>query len=261
MSYFLFFLVTLFIIAAYLRVEFFFTLLYLFLIVYLLARVWARRSLVRLRTHRQYTDHAFFGDQVLVDAVVQNASWLPVPWLELHESLPVQLTTPPFHRAVVSLGSREKTRFQYTLHCRQRGYYAIGPLTLQTGDLLGMIGRSQVQLPPQTIIVYPQILPLHQLGLPTHSPMVALPATSHLFEDPTRVMGVRDYQQGDSPRRIHWTATASADRLLVKQYQPSIARETLICLDLNEDDYGARQRLTATELSIASRPPSPITSS
>ncbi|NIU61293.1 MAG: DUF58 domain-containing protein [Pseudomonas stutzeri] len=88
------------------------------------------------------------------------------------------------------------------------------------------------------------------MGLPTRSPLVALPARSPLFEDPSRVRGVRDYQRGDSPRRIHWTATASAGRLLVKQYQPAIARETLICLDLDQEDYGQRQRYTATELAI-----------
>jgi uncharacterized protein (DUF58 family) len=37
---------------------------------------------------------------------------------------------------------------------------------------------------------------------------------------------------------------------LVKQYQPGIARETLICLDLDEEDYERRQRFTATELAI-----------
>jgi hypothetical protein len=84
---------------------------------------------------------------------------------------------------------------------------------------------------------------------------VALPARSPLFEDPARVMGVRDYQRGDSPRRIHWTATAKFSgqgraRLMVKQYQPAIARETMICLSLAQADYGHRQRYTATELAI-----------
>ncbi|MCJ7736717.1 MAG: DUF58 domain-containing protein, partial [Anaerolineae bacterium] len=52
------------------------------------------------------------------------------------------------------------------------------------------------------------------------------------------------------PRRIHWTATAKAGRLLVKQFEPSVARETLVCLDLDVDNYGRRQRYTATELAI-----------
>jgi hypothetical protein len=39
-------------------------------------------------------------------------------------------------------------------------------------------------------------------------------------------------------------------RLMVKRYQPAIARDTLICLDLHQEGYGRRQRHTATELAI-----------
>jgi uncharacterized protein (DUF58 family) len=38
--------------------------------------------------------------------------------------------------------------------------------------------------------------------------------------------------------------------LMVKRYQPAIARDALICLDLYQDDYGRRERYTATELAI-----------
>ena len=55
---------------------------------------------------------------------------------------------------------------------------------------------------------------------------------------------------GDSPRRMHWTATASAGRLLVKQYQHTVARETLVCLDLDRSGYGQRQQYDASELAI-----------
>jgi len=244
------FLLILFAIAALLRVDFFFTIVYLFFAVYLLSRLWTPRTVKHLRVQRRFTDRAFLGDRVTVDLTVHNAGWLPIPWLEVHESLPVQLIAPPFHRQVVSLSPRERRHFHYTLHCRRRGYYPIGPLTMQTGDLLGIVRQRQAQAAPDHVIVYPRVVPLQQLGLPTRSPQVALPARSPLFEDPARVMGVRDYQRGDSPRRIHWTATASAGRLLVKQYQPAIARETLICLDLNQEDYERRQRYTATELAI-----------
>jgi len=244
------FLLILFIIAAFLRVDFFFTIVYLFFAVYLLSRVWTRRSVERLRVRRRFVNRAFFGDRVTVDVTLRNTGWLPIPWLEVSETLPVQLITPPLQRQVVSLGPHEQQQFSYTLSCRRRGYYPLGPMTLHTGDLLGVQSRRELRMAPEYLIVYPRVVPLQQLGLPTHSPQVVLPAQSPLFEDPARIMGVRDYQWGDSLRRIHWTATASAGRLLVKQYQPAIARETLICLDLNRDDYDPRRRYTATELAI-----------
>jgi uncharacterized protein (DUF58 family) len=250
MRNFVLFLLLLFVIAAFLRVDFFFTIVYLFFAVYLFSRLWTQRTVDRLRVQRRFTDRAFPGERVTVDLTVQNTGWLPVPWLEVHESLRVELTVPPFYREVVSLGPREGRHFHYTLHCRRRGYYPVGPLMMRTGDLMGIVRPSQAQAAPEYIAVYPRVVSLQQLGLPTRSPLVALPARSPLFEDPARVMGVRDYQRGDSPRRIHWTATASAGRLLVKQYQPSIARETLICLDLDKEDYERRQQYTATELAI-----------
>ncbi len=252
------FLLLLFAIAVILRIDFFFTIVYLLFAVYFLSRLWMRHATSRLDVQRRFADHAFCGDLVKVDVRVRNTSLLPIPWLEIHESLPIDLTAPPFYREVASLGPREHQSFQYLLNCRKRGYYLIGPLTMQSGDLLGITPRSTSETAPAHIVVYPRILPLQKLGLPTHSPLVALPARTPLFEDPARIMGVRDYQRGDSPRRIHWTATArlsspksaSTGRLLVKRYQPAIARETLICLDLNRDAYGQRQRYMATELAI-----------
>jgi uncharacterized protein (DUF58 family) len=244
------FLLILFIIAAFLRIDFFFTVVYLLFAVYLFSRLWMQRATHRLETERRFTNRAFCGEQVAVDLAIHNAGWLPIPWLEVHESLPVALAAPPFHREVVSLGIHERQRLQYTLNCHQRGYYPVGPLVMQAGDLLGAAPVKELTVASQHIIVYPRVVSLQRLGLPTHSPLAVLPDRTPLFEDPARIMGVRDYQRGDSLRRIHWTATASTGRLLVKRYQPAIARETLICLNLNQDDYSQRRRYTTTELAI-----------
>jgi len=253
------FLLVLFAIAALLRVHFFFTILYFLVAVYLLSRLWSDRMMAPLRVQRRFTERplehggverTFFGDDVSVELTVHNTGWLPLPWLEIHESLPVQLIAPPFHRQVVSLGPREKRHFHYALTGRRRGYYVIGPLRMRGGGMLGIHPPVSAEIGPNYLVVYPQILPLQRLGLPTRSPLVALPARIPLFEDPSCVIGVRDYERGDSPRRIHWTATASAGRLLVKQYRPSIARETLICLDLDAGGYEPDYRFTAPELAI-----------
>ncbi len=250
MSRYVAFLLGLFVIAAVLRIDFFFTVGYLLFALYVLGRLWVRRGLLGLRLTRTYTGRAFTGDDVLVRVTLHNTSRLPVPWVQTHESLPVELIAPPFHREVFTLAAGEQRYFEYELHCRKRGVYPLGPLKAQAGDLLGLEASQETELPPEPMVVYPQVIHMTRLGVPTHSPLVALPAGMPLFEDPARVTGVREYQRGDSPRRIHWTATASAGRLLVKQYQPAIARETMLCLDMNAEAYPLRRRSEASELAV-----------
>jgi uncharacterized protein (DUF58 family) len=239
----------LFILSLVLRVDPFFTVIWFLLGMYALARLWTQRSVQHLQISRRFDDRAFTGDQVEVGLKIRNASRLPVPWLEISESLPLELTATPFPDQAITLGGREERDFAYTLSCRRRGYYTLGPLRLGTGDLLGIEERVLLAEEPKHMTVYPRVVSLEQLGLPTRSALISLPSRLPLFEDSTRIMGVREYQSGDSPRRIHWTATARTGGLVVKQYQPAIARETLMCLDLDWRDYPMR-RHEATEQAI-----------
>lgn len=244
------FLIVLLLIAALFRIDFYFTLLYLLLAIVLLARLWSHNSLHQLRVARHYSNRAFQGETLTVHTTIENKGWLPIPWLEVNEALPVQLRTPPFYHAVISLRPREKRELEYKLECRRRGYFRIGDMQLTSGDLLGVTSTYQRAAPAAPLLIYPKVVPLETLGLPTRAPYPALVATYPLFEDPARVRGVRDYQRGDSPRRIHWRATAHRGNLLVKQLQPAIARDTMICLDLDEESYERGVRFSATELAI-----------
>ena len=55
---------------------------------------------------------------------------------------------------------------------------------------------------------------------------------------------------GDSLRRIDWKSSASTGRLQVKLFEPSIALETFVVLNLNAEDYYYRSRIDSTELAI-----------
>jgi uncharacterized protein (DUF58 family) len=250
-SNFVLFVIALFVIAALLRIDFFFSILYLFIGVYVATRFWTRRMLAKLTIERSLPTHAFLGETVPVKLTVQNQSNLPVPWLMLNETFSNVLSTPPFFRQVITLRGKASHAVTYELSARRRGYYAVGPLRLEAGDLLGLSRRLSGQFAAHALIVYPKILPIANLKLPTFSPQVILPASTPLFHDSTRLTGVRDYVPGDNPRHIHWPATAATNRLLVKQFQTAIARETVIYLNMNLSEYGrSGQAEIALELAI-----------
>lgn len=244
------FLILLFIIAAILRVDFFFYVVYVFVGLAVVTHWWTRRAVRSIRASRIYQDRAFWGETVPVALTVRNAGWLPLPYVRLHESLPIALISPAFARQVVSLWPRETVTLAYTLDCRKRGQHRLGPLTVNAGDVFGFGEQDAVEAPPSYITVYPKIVPLNRLGLPSHSPFVSLRHRHRLFEDPARVRGVRPYQAGDSPRHIHWTASAAVGDLVVKKYEPAIALETMIVLNLDDGDHDSRWVYFASETGI-----------
>ena len=136
------------------------------------------------------------------------------------------------------------------MNADRRGYYPIGPLHLRSGDLIGLTEELDTEGGVDHLIVYPKIIPFAKVKLPSRSPLGTLRHTQPIFEDPSRVRGKRDYVAGDSLRRVDWKATATTGRLQVKQFEPSIALETAIFLNLNADEYAQRTRLDATELAI-----------
>ncbi len=240
----------LFLLAVIVRQDFVFELLYLFLGTYLIGEFWSRKSIQAIRYKRTFCDRVFLNEEIPVELEITNSSWLPVVWLRMHESLPVELSIDKYFRRVLTLGPHEKTRFEYILQGRKRGYYRVGPLFASVGDLLGLSGERRSEAKNDYLTVYPKIVPLTHMSLPSRSPMGTMRHNQPVFEDPSRVLSKRDYVAGDSMRRIDWKASAVIGRLQVKQFEPSIALETAIILNLNTEEYGTKSRFDVTELAI-----------
>ncbi len=244
-------LFVLFLIAVLMQEDTILTVFYVLAGVYLGGRWWSQRALKNVTLQRHLPTHAFLGEVVPVHVDLRNRSWLPVIWLRAQDTVPVGLAIgQESHRQVTRLGPYDHYRLQYVVYPQKRGYYQVGPLLLMSGDALGLVGQHQRQEAPAYLTVYPRIVPLAHVPLPSRSPLGTLHHTQPIFEDPTRIIGKRDYTTGDTLRRIDWKSTAAVGRLQVKQFEPSIALETTILLNLCAPEYELRTRVDATELAI-----------
>lgn len=81
-------------------------------------------------------------------------------------------------------------------------------------------------------MVYPKIIPLEKLGIPSKQPLGAIRTRNHIFHDPILTMGVREYQPGDSLKSIHWKSTARSGQIQTKIFEPTTTIDLGIFLDV-----------------------------
>jgi uncharacterized protein (DUF58 family) len=215
------------------------------LTIVLVSWLWNRLALWGVSYRRFFSERrAFCGEMVEVTLQVDNRKLLPLSWLRVEDTFPTDL---PLEggEVVISAGSNlgtlstffslnwyERRRRRYRLHCTQRGFYAFGPVTLESGDLFGLFRSQERQEKQEWLIVYPKVLPLAELGLPAKNPFGEIKAQKRIFEDPSRTIGVRDYQPQDGLRRIHWKATARHQRLQAKDYEPATSIKLIVFLNV-----------------------------
>ena len=240
----------LFLLASLLRLDWVYYLVYVVGGIWVVSNWGVRRSFRKLNLRREMLYHAFLGEKIAVRLRLTNRAWLPMPWLLIEDRVPLDLKETDSYRSVLSVGSLAQLEHSYTLYAKRRGYYAVGPITLTTGDLFGFAEATWQEEAPVHVTVYPEVLPLYKLGLPSRSPFGVLASRQRIFEDPNRMAGVRSYTSGDSMRRIHWKASAHEDTLLVKKFQPAIALNVTIILDLNRQAYPLNGAIGASEWAI-----------
>lgn len=211
------------------------------LIIALVPDIWYRHALRHLVVSQQASPrHIFFGEEVSFITSIENQKLLPLPWLRLENTIAPPLTVLvenarrekiPQITSTWLLWSFQRVTRQYRLRCYARGLYTFGPAKLRSSDPFGWL-ECEVPLPiHKTLLVYPLIAPLETLGLPFLHPFGEYITPRRLLEDPLRVAGVRDYQLGDDPRRIHWKATAHTGTLRSKIYEYSSLPRLLLLLD------------------------------
>jgi uncharacterized protein (DUF58 family) len=207
--------------------------------------VWAKYCLYNLNYQRHFSEQrVLFGEEVTVSLVIENAKLLPLPWVEIADNVPHRLSFPGQSTRVDLATSRlllehlfnpywyERITRRYSVQCNARGVHTFGPTIVRSGDIFGFVTREETLPNWQFLLVYPLIVPLTRFGLPSRHPFGERQAPRRLLEDPSRVVGVRDYSYGDSLRRVNWKATARTMQLQSKVYEASTTYTLILFLSV-----------------------------
>ncbi len=220
-----------------------------------LVRLWGRSVTAQRRTSQTVAE---IGDAVTIQISITNTGRWAIPWLIAEDLLPPQalIFEPPNLQVngrrmqLTKLAAGQSASMLYQLTGNRRGYYQVGPLLMETGDLFGLYRHFRVVAAPHFLMIYPRVIPLQGYDIASRRPLGEVRLTYRLFEDPTRVAGVRPYQPGDPLNRVHWRATARTGQLHSKEFEPSCLAGATVLLDFHRDQYPQRHEPVRSDLAV-----------
>ena len=193
-----------------------------------LALVWVRLSLRRPRVTRRWSgENVLEGDEVAVELTLTRDSGMPLPTVVAHERIG------GLGEWEVELRPRGRGRYvgPYWLGHAVRGRHRFAPLRLSLSDPFGLAEAGLAIEEQQALVVYPRLVELERLffdgGAGPNDGRRLLLRRPAGFE----LHSVRDHQQGESLRRVHWPSTARRGALMVKELEDSPRDEVVVLLD------------------------------
>ena len=187
------------------------------------AWLWVRLAQGPMRLHRELgAEERIEGDDVDVELRLERDARVPPASLVLVES-------------VSGLGERrtplDSRRGRYTLSGVRRGRYVFLDARAVLEDAFGL-QRAEIPLAaPWTLLVYPRLVELDRLfsegGIYAHDGRRLLLRRPSGFD----LHSVREYEQGESLRKVHWRSTAKRGELMVKELEDAPRDEVAVLLD------------------------------
>ena len=226
-----------------LRMELLAYAMYVFLAVLLLSRLlsqtWAHSVTAERECNRLTAE---VGDTVAVVVTLQNTGRIPIAWLLAEDLLPrralmfrppdLQLHGNRLQLQMIKAHGRTSTALPADLQ---------PPRLLPTrtagggnrGLCLGCTGASAWSPNHISCSCIRRSFRSTGFDIASRRPIGEVRMSYRLYEDPTRINGVRAYQPGDPLNRIHWRATARTGTLHSKIYEPSSIAGATVLLEFH----------------------------
>lgn len=175
------------------------------------------------------------GDTVQVTLTLRNPGARAVRNLSVVDEVE-SLGVASFELAGIEAG--EVTTASYRVICRPRGIYQVGPSHATSSDPLGLAELPAPDGPVDQLVVYPRVETLE--GFPIvrgQDPSMAASRPEHAQRGGEDFYTLREYQQGDDLRRVHWPSSARRDRLMIRQLETPWQSRALVMLDVRTQVY------------------------
>lgn len=185
------------------------------------------------------------GQKLYLKEKVENRKWLPLPTLMVKfemdrnivcvDGAKTSITDRQYRNDWVAAMPYKRVTRSIEIIGTKRGYYNIEEIRLVTNDILFRERLSKSVSNQTELYVYPsrsKFLRLPEIFCRMYGECLI---NRQLQEDSMEFIGIRDYVQTDSMRKINWKASARVGSLKVNQYQDSSSQRLTIFLNVSQN--------------------------
>ena len=224
-------------------------------VVGLVSRLWGRFALSNVKvTVRAESAALSAGQNVKIEYKIENDKMLPLVWLEICQDAAKNGCLEPDSSMVLRRFSKEEADYsgwdkaymrkfaflmghsEMEFECiwtgKRRGVYRPRNIILKSGDGFGLtqLVSEAEGLAGNVFAVWPELKPV-DTSVFLKNIWNGNTGRSGWVEDPTVLRNEREYQEGDSWKRIDWRAAARTDELYTKQYETIRPSSLLFVID------------------------------
>jgi uncharacterized protein (DUF58 family) len=215
---------------------------------WLTAYVWARQLNKNLSLVREVRyDWAQVGDTLEEQFTLLNDGLFPAAWVEVqdHSTLPNYSAS-----RVTGAGSYEINTWHTSGVCTRRGMYVLGGTTIKSGDPFGIYTIEIHQTQSSTLVVMPPVIPLPAIEVTPGGWAGDGRSRSNSLEQTVNVFNVREHQQGEPLKLIHWPTSARRNKLYTRVLESSPSSDWWIALDADENVQVGQDWEATSELGV-----------
>jgi len=210
--------------------------------------LWARSLKSHLRLIREVRyEWAQVGDKLEEQFSLTNDGLAPATWVEIvdHSNLPDYSAG-----RAVGIGSYETNSWRTDGLCTRRGIYTLGGTTLRSGDPFGIFSVEVHEPGSSTLVVMPPVVPLPSVEISPSGWMGEGRPRPNMPEQTVNAISVREYQQGESLKQVHWPTSARRRKLYTRILDSAPANDWWIALDVDAQVQAGQGWENTVELGI-----------
>lgn len=177
------------------------------------------------------------GQRVTVELEVENTAPTATSFILVEDRLPPTLGRPA--RLVLSgIPGRNSQRVSYSMVCRTRGRFSIGPLRMDLSDPFALTKVRLEFAERDDLVVFPEIEELDTTPSSQYGSGAGESASRQLFRTAEEFYTMREYVLGDDLRRIHWPSVARRGKLMIRQDESARRSLATVVLDTRVGAFG-----------------------